>query len=244
MQLGALRRCRICERLTMSMPVTMLGHRVLDLDARVDLDEEPLLALRIDQELDGAGIDVVSGLGELDGGLAELAAGLVGQVRRRGDLDDFLVAALHGAVALPQVHDVAVGIGKDLHLDVARLADEALDEHSAIAEGEQRFLLRLFDLGRQVGFVGDDAHAAPAAAEGRLDDHRQANLFRCLQRFGGVFETGSFVPGTMRTPASTASLRAAILSPSNSSSRGLGPTKVMPACAQASAKSRFSERKP
>ena len=51
-------------------------------------------------------------------------------------------------------------------------------------------------------------------------------------------------PATTGTPASCASLRAARLSPSNSSSRASGPTKVMPARSQARAKAGFSARKP
>ena len=43
------------------------------------------------------------------------------QVRGRGDLDDLLVPALHRAVALEEVDDVAGGVGQDLHLDVPRL---------------------------------------------------------------------------------------------------------------------------
>jgi hypothetical protein len=108
-----------------------LGDRVLDLDARVHLDEHVLtltLARGVEQELDGAGVLVAQGLGELDGvGVQRLADGLV-QVRCRGDLDDLLVAALQRAVALEQVHDVAVLVGQDLHLDVAWAQDGLLQE--------------------------------------------------------------------------------------------------------------------
>ena len=50
------------------------GHRVLDLDARVDLDEVELAGVGIHQELDGAGADIVGGLADLEGGVAEALA--------------------------------------------------------------------------------------------------------------------------------------------------------------------------
>ena len=47
------------------------GDRVLHLDARVHLDEEPLAGFDIDQELDGAGVVVAGGARQLDGGLGQ-----------------------------------------------------------------------------------------------------------------------------------------------------------------------------
>ncbi len=43
----------------------LLGDRVLHLDARIHLDEEPLAGLGIDEELDGAGVGVVHFLRDL-----------------------------------------------------------------------------------------------------------------------------------------------------------------------------------
>ena len=45
----------------------LLGHGVLDLDARVALDEEVLVALGDDEELDGARVDVARRPRQLDG---------------------------------------------------------------------------------------------------------------------------------------------------------------------------------
>ena len=45
------------------------------------------------------------------------------------DLDHLLVAPLQRAVALVEVHDVARGVGEDLHLDVPRVDDGLLQEH-------------------------------------------------------------------------------------------------------------------
>ena len=73
-------------------PGDELGHRVLDLEAGVHLQEEELPVLV--EELDGAGVDVAAGLGHLDGRLAHGPAHVVGEVGGRALLDQLLVAAL------------------------------------------------------------------------------------------------------------------------------------------------------
>jgi hypothetical protein len=60
---------------------------------------------------------------------------LVGEDRRRRLFDQLLVAALDRALALAEVHHVAVVVAEDLELDVARPLDVLLDVHVADAEG-------------------------------------------------------------------------------------------------------------
>ena len=55
-------------------PGDHLGDGVLDLDPGVDLDEVEVV-VGVDQELAGPGVDVAGGLGQPDGGLAELGRG-------------------------------------------------------------------------------------------------------------------------------------------------------------------------
>ena len=62
---------RICC-CTMSMPVIELGHRVLDLQPRVDLDEIELAALV--QELEGAGALVAEPAAGLGAALGDAQA--------------------------------------------------------------------------------------------------------------------------------------------------------------------------
>ena len=50
-------------------------------------------------------------------------------------LDHLLMAALQRAIALEQMHGVAVIVGEHLHLDVARPRDIFLDQHAIVAEG-------------------------------------------------------------------------------------------------------------
>ncbi len=54
-------------------------------------------------------------------------------------LQQLLVAALDGALALAERDDVAVLVGEDLELDVARALDELLHVHVAVAERRRGF---------------------------------------------------------------------------------------------------------
>jgi hypothetical protein len=49
-----------------------------------------------------------------------------------------LVAALDGALPLPQVHHLALAVAKDLHLNVVTPLDVLLDKHL----GEQGLIVR------------------------------------------------------------------------------------------------------
>jgi len=57
-----------------------LGDGVLDLNARVDFDEEPIFSISVDQELDRAGVDIAGLAGQPHGRRAELAAQLLADV--------------------------------------------------------------------------------------------------------------------------------------------------------------------
>ena len=124
-----------------------LGHRVLDLDARVHLDEEELAACRRRAGTRpcrrcGSSTDWHSRTAASQISLAQLAR----QVDARRDLDDLLVPALDRAVALPEVHEVAVRVAEDLHLDVLGARDVALEEHVGPAERGAGLALRLLEL--------------------------------------------------------------------------------------------------
>ena len=154
----------------------LLGDGVLDLDARIDLDEVDGAGIGIHEELDRAGALVLGGMGDLDGVGAELVALVVAEIGGRRPLDHLLVAALHGAIALEQVDDRAVGIGEDLHLDVAGALDQLLQIDVVLAEGGLGLAARRAEIARQHRLVGNDAHAAPAAAPRRLEHQRIADV--------------------------------------------------------------------
>ena len=89
------------------------------------------------------------------------------------------------------------------------------------------------------------AEALAAAAAGRLDGDREADLAprRSSARRRRV-ATGSVVPGTIGTPAAFISSRARVFEPIASIALAGGPMKTMPASSQACANGAFSARKP
>ncbi len=162
-----------------------VGHffrdRVLDLDARVHLDED-VVALRVEQELHGAGVAVADVARELHGVVADAVAQLGVEVRRGRDLDDLLVAPLHRAVALEEVDHVALAVGEDLHLDVTRLDHGLLEEHGRVAERRLRLARRRFERLTQRGRVVDLAHATAATTGDGLHEHGEAHRLRGLEQ--------------------------------------------------------------
>src|SRR5450631_2473452 len=164
-----------------------LGHRMLDLQSRVHLEEIEALVLTGDK-FDGTGAVVADGLGERDRLLAHfLAGGGVEQWARRL-LDHFLVAALDRTFALAEIDDVAVLVAQHLDLDVARIGDEFLDEHAVVAERGLRLRLRARETFRHLGFGIGDAHALAAAAGGSLDHDRVADLVGDFHRLGVIVD--------------------------------------------------------
>ncbi len=149
-----------------------LGDRVLDLDARIDLDEIDLTGVGVLQELDRARVEVVNRAADAQRQRAErLPLGVVQEHGWRA-LDDLLVAPLHGAVALEQVHEVAVAVAEDLHLDVACTAHQLLEIDLVVAERGLGFAARRGNHLRELLFALDDAHPAPAPAPARFQHHR------------------------------------------------------------------------
>ena len=157
-------------------PGHRLGDRVLHLDARVHLEEEELVAR--DQVLERAGRGVADGARRAHRGLAHAGAQPVVHDRARRLLDQLLVAALHRAVALAEPHAVAVGVGEDLDLDVARPRQVALQVDGPVGEEALPLAAGALERVRELG--GRQRHAeALAAAPGRgLHGHRVADLLR------------------------------------------------------------------
>ena len=158
-----------------------LGHRVLDLDAAVDLDEV-VAARRVDEELERAHVLVARGDHGLDGPLGERRAGGVVDGGAGRLLHDLLVAALHGAVALADVDAVAVPVHDHLDLDVAVVLQPLLEVERVVAEGGTR--LRAADRDRLLELArgAHHAHAPAAATRRRLDEHRVADALRLGER--------------------------------------------------------------
>ena len=159
---------------------------MLDLDARVHLDEEPVVFVHVVEEFDGARIIIADALGQRDGGVAEFLAHFRIEVHRRRDFDDFLIAPLHRTIALVQMDDIAVLVTEDLHLDVFGSRNVAFEENGGIAKGIERLVLRLGQQARQQRWFFHHPHATATAAESRFDDQREADFMGGDQRLIGI----------------------------------------------------------
>src|SRR5689334_3546750 len=98
------------------------------------------------------------------------------------------MSTLHRAVALAEVDDVTMAIAHDLELDVPRAREILLDVDIAVAECGQGFRASELEGAREILGISRDAHSLSAAAGGRLDDHRESNIARELQRFLGILD--------------------------------------------------------
>ncbi len=155
----------------------LLGDRMLDLQAGVDLEEadHPVVA---DQELDRARPGVVGLAADGLGAVVDAGPLLVGEERGRSLLDQLLVAPLQRAVAGADDDDVAVLVGQHLGLDVPGAVEVSLDEALAPPERGHGLADRAVE---QIGDLLDragDLEPAPAAAERGLDRDRQSVLLR------------------------------------------------------------------
>ena len=76
---------------------------------------------------------------------------------------------------------IPVFIRKDLELDMAGMLHEMFDVHRIVPERHLSFLLRRIEAVFKFFRCLSHAHPFAVAAEGRLDDHRIADLSRCLR---------------------------------------------------------------
>ena len=189
-----------------------LGHGMLDLDPRIDLDEVEVM-VGVDQELAGAGIDIAGLAGQPDGGLAQRMPDLERERRGGRFLDELLVAALERAVPVPAVDDVPVLVGQDLDLDMARSVDELLDVDAGVLEGGLGLVAGGLQRDRKVLLVAADPHALAAAPRGRLDEHGVADLAGQPHRLGIVGDRRPRSPARRRTLAAAAICLASVLRP-------------------------------
>ena len=164
--------CSTCRRVFISMKKKPSARRPFEPSAMNSTVPAPTIA---------------DGRGRRDGGAAHGVAHGRRHARRGGLLDDLLVAALQRAVALEQMHDIAVPVAEHLHLDVARLQNVFLDEHAPVAEGVRALHARaLVEGGVEIEHPVDPAHALAAAAGDRLDQDRIADLIGLLAQEIGI----------------------------------------------------------
>src|SRR5262249_12086389 len=95
---------------------------------------------------------------------------------------------LYRAISLPQVHEAAMLVAENLHLDVLGARDETFDEHFGAPERGAGFALRFLKLASEFLFLPDDAHSTSAAAAAGFDDDGIADLRRRALQLGGVLD--------------------------------------------------------
>ena len=150
-----------------------LGYRMFNLNARVGFHKHEVAALLVEQKLDGTQAAVANRAGQGAGGGVQLLAHRRIKARRRSDFQQLLVAALEGAVALPDVGNLGA-VADDLHFDMTCAADQSFDIQIATAKGGGGLGAAAGEGVVQLGKVVHRAHAASAAASQRLEHHRCA----------------------------------------------------------------------
>ena len=160
------------------------GYRMLDLKPGVHLEEVKVLGFEavrgIGDEFDRACANVSSGQRRLGRGFGHGGARLLGQSRGRAFLDHLLMAALGRAVALVEMDATSMRVGEHLQFDMAGRGDVFLDQHPPVAERRLRLSDRALERSVELNMRIDPAHAAPAPARDRLDEHRIADLVGLL----------------------------------------------------------------
>ena len=170
---------------TMSMPVTASVTGCSTWIAGVDLKEVELATacaggVGVDEELDRARAPVAEPLAERDRRRAQPFPQAVVEGRGGCLLDELLVAPLHRAVPVAQVDDV-LAVAEELHLDVPPALDVPLQVHPGIAERGARLRAGDRDGVLKLRGIAHDPQPAPAAAPGRLDEHRVPDPARDLR---------------------------------------------------------------
>ena len=120
----------------------------------------------------------MGGPGRPDGGLAHLLPQPGGEGPGGGLLDQLLILPLDGAVPLPQMDHIALGVGQDLKLDVAGVEDQLLHIQLPVAEAGHCLRLGGLEQGRQVLRPVHPAHPAASAAGRGLHQHGVVHLVR------------------------------------------------------------------
>ncbi len=165
------------------------------------------------------------------------------EVRGGRLLENLLVVALDGAVALEEMHHRAVMVGGDLHLDMAgertsRSSSSRSSPKAALASRARRgdglrHVARRFTTRMPL---------PPPPAEAFTSSGKPTPAAAATRAASSPVSASK--PGTTGTPAATARRFAAIFEPMAATTSAGGPTKAMPAAAQAAGKSGRSDRKP
>ncbi len=157
-----------------------LGDGVLDLETRIHLEEEELLAPRIQQKFDCPRGAVRYSAGQSYGAFGEGGTQRIPELGGGSLFDDLLVAPLQRAVALAESDHLSCAVAEDLHLDVTRLGQKPLEIHAGIRKVARRKARHCGKRGLQGRHVRAGAHPDAAATAGRLEHQWKADTPRGL----------------------------------------------------------------
>jgi hypothetical protein len=155
-----------------------LGDRMLHLKPRVHLHEGEEALRGLVEEFDRRRPAIARLEHQSPGGLGDLSLLPLVEGRARRLLDHLLVAPLKAAVAHADRPGAAGAVGDRLHLDVAGVGDEALEQHGGIAEGLKRLRAGPLERLGQLAGLRHLPDPAPAAARAGLDHERIADALR------------------------------------------------------------------
>lgn len=158
-----------------------LGDRMLHLQTAIHLHEVEA-AIRIEQEFHRARTHIARGRGPAHRSRTDLLDELRGQSGRGRLLHQLLVPSLQRAVPQAQMHDIAMGVGQNLHLHVPGRLQVPFDVQSPVTEDRGGVGTRLLPRRGEIAGLAHHPHTAPAAARDGLHDHRITDVGRQFSR--------------------------------------------------------------
>ena len=165
----------------------LLGNRVLDLQARVGLDEHirQFLRLRVDEKLERTQTLVAQPGRHAQRVLGDAFAQRLRQAGAGRDFHQFLKAPLQRAFTLAQRERPFAAITQNLHLDMAGARHQALHIDAIHTKRGSGLAAAALIGGSDLSGVDHGAHAAPAATAYGLD-HDAAGTVGFLRREEGL----------------------------------------------------------
>ena len=151
-----------------------LRHRVLDLNARVYLDE--VEAFVVDEEFNRSRVLIARLRRDPECCLIELFTKCISDGNGGCDLDDFLMTALHGTITFEKMNRAPVAVGQNLNFDVLRPLDELFAVEVASPERSFGFASSSRERFLDLVLGANDAHPATATAERGFEDDGQADF--------------------------------------------------------------------
>ena len=149
-------------------------HRMLDLNTGIHLDKIELIVLV--QKLERPRATIADALAGIGAAYPDAISQALFDTRRRRFFNDFLVTALHRAIAIPQIDGVFELIRQDLNLDVTRVLQKFFHVHHWIAERRLGFGAGQLHRIDQRSFRMHHAHATPTTAARGFDDYGITHL--------------------------------------------------------------------